>query len=393
MKLTNICFSQYKRFSSQETLEIKPVTILVGKNSSGKSSITKLIPILGKAISGEDLITSLVYGVDSNIDLGGSYKNLAHNGYLVELSFGVSFSDGLSIEVTLMDDKNAYMLINEYSVKYFDKTYELRWQRNSNNYICIQNGKEYSKDDLVGFVHKTLFKEYGIPVPNAISVDYIGPFRITPQTYFKFTNTKIEKVGTDGNLAYSMLYKDSVLVGKVSKWFEDNFNGCKLQLKRDPNDRTIFQVELQKPDNDNFWVNIKDEGQGMSQVLPIITRCLNPIKDSVIVMEEPELHLHPAAHESVAALLAQTAKINGHRYVVETHSENVILGIREAIVDPNIDFGPDDAVIYFIDEDEEGAYLDKITIDSEGVLSGWPEGVFNESYEILNRIIEKAHKQ
>ena len=45
---------------------------------------------------------------------------------------------------------------------------------------------------------------------------------------------------------------------------------------------------------------------------------------------------------------------------------------------------------HFVDEDEDGAYLKKITIDSDGMLSSWPEGVFNESYELLNKIITKA---
>jgi predicted ATPase len=147
---------------------------------------------------------------------------------------------------------------------------------------------------------------------------------------------------------------------------------------------------MNKPDNGAYWVNIADEGMGMGQILPIVIRCIHAVKDSIVVVEQPELHLHPAAHEAIAKLFATTSKQNGQRYIVETHSENILLGIRDAVVDQNIDFSADDVVIYFVDEDEEGAYLREITIDANGRLSSWPEGVFNESYELLNRIITKV---
>ena len=147
---------------------------------------------------------------------------------------------------------------------------------------------------------------------------------------------------------------------------------------------------MNKPDNGSYWVNIADEGMGMGQTLPIVVRCIHSVQDSIVVVEQPELHLHPAAHEAIAKLFATTSKQNGQRYIVETHSENILLGLRDAVVDKNVDFTSNDVVIYFVDEDEDGAYLKKITIDSDGMLSSWPEGVFNESYELLNKIITKA---
>ena len=141
-----------------------------------------------------------------------------------------------------------------------------------------------------------------------------------------------------------------------------------------------------------YEVNIVDEGMGIGQVFPIIVRCLNKIEGSIIAIEQPELHLHPAAHESLAKLIATTSKENNHSYIVETHSANLLLGIQEAVVDSNIDFSSDDVIIYFVDEDESGSYLKQINIDENGMLDDWPEGVFNESYEIISRINRKHKK-
>lgn len=68
--------------------------------------------------------------------------------------------------------------------------------------------------------------------------------------------------------------------------------------------------------------------------------------------------------------------------------------MRDAVVDQDIPFGPEDVIIYFIDEEEEeGASLKEIFIEADGNLTDWPRGVFNESYELLRKIMQKAQKQ
>ena len=224
-----------------------------------------------------------------------------------------------------------------------------------------------------------------------MNVDYIGPLRCTPERTQYYTGAELpDNVGPKGENAYQLLCYDDNLVSKVSSWFEGHFSGCKLRVVPAGSEKGTYLVQMNKPDNDSYWVNIADEGMGMGQILPIVVRCIHSVQDSIVVIEQPELHLHPASHEAIAKLFATTSKQNGQRYIVETHSENILLGLRDAVVDKNIDFTSDDVVIYFVDEDEEGAYLKKITIDSDGMLSSWPEGVFNESYELLNKIITKA---
>ena len=141
---------------------------------------------------------------------------------------------------------------------------------------------------------------------------------------------------------------------------------------------------------DTFDSNLAEEGMGIGQVLPIVVRCFKKVPDSLIVVEQPELHLHPAAHAAIARMIARTSRENQQKYVVETHSHNFLLGIQDAIVDKTIPFDASDVVIYFVDEDESGSYLSTITIDKDGNLSDWPEGVFNESYELINDINRKS---
>ena len=382
-------FSQYKRFSGDEIMEIRPVTILVGKNSSGKSSITKLVPVLAKSMSGE-LKKSIMLLDSDGVSLGVSYQSLCHNGNSVGLRLGAKYDNGIAIDVDLISNPKDEIPIQKYCVNNNGICRELVLGADRTNYIDKKSGKEYMQSGFSGFVHKDFLMDVDADMDFSVNIDYIGPLRCEPDRTHYYTAAELsDNVGAKGYNAYQLLCADDSLAEKVSVWFERNFNKCRLKVVP-AGEKGSYLIQMNKPDNYSYWVNIADEGMGMSQILPIVVRCIHPVRNSLVVVEQPELHLHPAAHESIARLFALTSKKNNHYYIVETHSENILLGIRDAVVDKEIDFSADDVVIYFVNEDEGGAYLEKITINEDGMLSSWPEGVFNESYELLNGIIEKA---
>lgn len=396
MCLKSISFSSYKRFSGSEMIELAPVTILVGKNSSGKSSVLKLLPMLETSFSG--LLKKSVIKFDNDgVILGSSFSDIAYNGNSLGLSFCVKFESGLIIRVSLLSMKaEGDVIINEYSAVYQEREVLLKLKKQNDTYIyiCEKTGKEYAADSFTGFINSQVLEELECPKDlwfRVVKVDYIGPFRQSPMRAYSYRGMEsYEKVGIDGSAAYDILYDSVELQKKVSAWYADNFNGTRIDLKS--LDKGMYQVRMQKKENP-FFVNIADEGQGMSQVLPIVVRCLMPDDNAIIAVEQPELHLHPAAHWNLAKLFARTAKELKHHYLIETHSENLLLGIRDAVVDRENPLTEKDVLIYFVDEDEDGsAYLRRIEINSEGDLSDWPTGVFNESYEILNEIKNKASK-
>ena len=388
--LNKINFTSYKKFAGTEFLEIRPVTILVGKNSSGKSSITKLFPMLRCSLSDFSLKGPLSYKND-DVELSSSFQGLSHNGYSTGLAFGINLTNGINIQVELVAGKKGELIASVYNLTWKGKTYTLKLKSNQETYACLEPLKEYKVSDLSGFIHRELFKDLELSTDFPQDIDYIGPLRKMPERTLTSNGTdKYNYVGKDGINAYSMLYWDDTLIKKVSLWFEENFDS-KVNIKSltEPNS---YQILFNKPYMGEYEVNIVDEGMGIGQVFPIIVRCLNKIEGSIIAIEQPELHLHPAAHESLAKLFATTSKENNHSYIVETHSANLLLGIQEAVVDSNIDFSSDDVIIYFVDEDESGSYLKQINIDENGMLDDWPEGVFNESYEIISRINRKHKK-
>lgn len=384
-KLKKISFSSYKKFEDKFSVEIRPITILIGKNSSGKSSITKLIPMLENAMSGTINVPFLFE--NNGVVLGSAFSDISHNGNNVDLAFGVEYDDGLDIMAEFISKAgNQDYWIKDYSVVSKGNTYDLKQKNDQSSYVDSLGGKEYKPASFKGLLNEEFLGVNKIACDGShhIASDYIGPFRAFPQRAYCQHNICItSKIGVDGASAYDNLNLSAKLQANVSTWYKKHF-GCSLKLK--DLDKGVYSVLLSKDDGIHD-VNIADEGQGMSQVLPIVTRCyMHDETDTIIVVEQPELHLHPASHEAVADLFMETAKTNNHRYIVETHSKNLLLEVRNLVADKSIPFSKDDVIIYYVREVGGNAVLDEITIDENGNMSDWPEEVFNESFELMKKL-------
>jgi predicted ATPase len=397
MKLTSISFKNYKAFYEEQTMQLKPITILIGKNSSGKSSIAKLFTLFE---------TSLMGGIDeplllknNGVELGAEFDNLffgnKSGGYL---NFKILFKDNLEIEISLRETstrsgKRGYGL-EIYEWKYKDNSQNFEIELKDDSYLNPITQTQYeckfkgfvpnqfnNKDTDEDLLQKIKLEE--------IDVDYIGPFRVLPERYFYLTGqTKFRDTGVTGENAYAMLgiskFKEDELYKNVGKWYKNHFDGWELRVD-DSTKKPLISILLSKDDTD---INIMDVGQGMNQALPLVVRAnVKNRPDSMIIIEQPELHLHPVAHGDLAELFAKSAKENNQTFIIETHSENILLRLRKLIVENDFGFTKDDLVIYWIEDAEsKGKELREITVDEEGVLSDWPDGVFNEAMkEILER--------
>ncbi|MCX7068925.1 MAG: DUF3696 domain-containing protein [Methylococcales bacterium] len=392
MKIKSISFENYKAFFKKQKMELRPITILIGKNSSGKSSIAKLFTLLENSLSG--LIDEPLLLKNNNVELGGEFDNLFYNnksgGYPLKLS--IEYKDK-TLEVSLAPKPVKYGLyIHQWEYK--DDKININIEEKEERkgiYVDFNTKKEEYKCKFKGFCPTELIdnKSYDISKDikiESIDVDYIGPFRILPDRMFHLSGKTIfHNTGIAGENAYAMLaisYLDKTeLHEKVGEWYQKYFNGWQLKVN---NKRPYFEILLSKNNTD---VNIVDVGQGMNQALPLVVRANIKKENSIIVLEQPELHLHPAAHGDLMQLFAKSAKENNQTFIIETHSENMLLRLRRLIVE-NTDFSftKEDVIIYWVvdhEEQEQGQELREITINDDGELSYWPAGVFNENIKEL----------
>ena len=133
----------------------------------------------------------------------------------------------------------------------------------------------------------------------------------------------------------------------------------------------------------NLKINISQVGMGISQVLPLIIRAYKPCdSETLIIVEEPESHLHPYAHAEVAQLFCDSLSIDKNKkYLIETHSQNFVLRIRRLIAEKKLN--PNDLALYYVDFNEENneSELKRIIVSDTGKVDFWPEGIFSESLE------------
>lgn len=367
--IKRISFKNYKIFKEKQTLELRPITILIGKNNSGKSAVAKLPTLIAGSLSG-DFIAPLNWHNkvgDDTIELGASFEDLVYNRKLVR-----------SLEIGIGNEKESLEVVvhtNEI-FQYIHNNVEIEVATNSFRGFT-KGGKRFETLNL--------------------NLDYLGAFRTIPESYYSMSIEDFKKIGVDGRNAYSILIQDfnkeQKLINSVSKWYENNFENWKLDILK-VDTKTEIQYQVAISNNGIDAVNITNVGQGIHQVLPLIVRSyIHEDEPTLIIIEEPETHLHPAAHGNLAQRLVEAYLDNKNKhFLIETHSQNFVLRLRKLVAEGILK--NEDLAIYYVDFNEEKneSNLSLIEIDDIGEVKWWPEGIFSES---LKEVIEirKAQDQ
>ena len=140
----------------------------------------------------------------------------------------------------------------------------------------------------------------------------------------------------------------------------------------------------------NTPVHNRDMGLGVTQILPIIVET-NTYKDAQIVIEQPELHLHPALQGDLADEFIRSYKENGNSFLIESHSEHMLLRIMRRMRhtaegkedrDKTLDLTLDDVCLLYVDSDGESTYTQELRLSSTGrLLDHWPNGFFEDGFK------------
>jgi len=152
----------------------------------------------------------------------------------------------------------------------------------------------------------------------------------------------------------------------------------------------VTRLRFKTPGIRSDWTRPPNMGFGVSYALPVIVAGLVAAVGGLLVVENPEAHLHPAGQSEMGRFLGQVAA-DGVQVVVETHSDHVLNGIRHAVANPRHPLQSKDTKInYFLAEAEEHARGVFLTLDisSSGAVSGWPVGFFDQSDRDLRALAE-----
>jgi hypothetical protein len=373
------------------SVDIKPVTILIGLNSSGKSSFLHLLEILKQTAQASHLGGLVTQGPLLNlgsfddvvnkagtreicIRIGGSRKGIANSPFRGEIQYGCNLvvdHEGLKCQdagiVTGGFDlsgayrrgkpekierpvSNGLLVFETQGVPCHPfKLSEIRGNPDSEVVRLIQNQLlEVISADLNDFfmvpsVRGLTSPSY--PLDNKASSDLIDPSNLYAQS-IKFVST--------------IVYESKSIETKINKWMGKVTNVA-VRARTVPDRQGSIEVSRK------FDVNVVNEGFGTNQLIHMFAQIAKANAYSLIGIEEPEVHLHPKAQSELAKVFIEIAREEKKNLILATHSEHILYRLLIEVAKGNLK--TKDLAIYHFRLSEEGTTkVEKLDVDAKGRL-------------------------
>jgi len=232
-------------------------------------------------------------------------------------------------------------------------------------------------------------------------LEYLGPLRNYPCRFQDFTESDDENsVGIRGENSAFVFFANTRLIGsELNKWLEKLEMPYLIHPKIIGDENTGKLLLLQIQDRDSLIkLSPKDVGCGISQILPILIQGLSS-KERTIIVEQPELHLHPRMQANLADFFIDNIKsrcvyvgegseefddddshyklLGENQWLIETHSETLILRIQRRIRQKTI--SPEDVCVLYVNPTKNGSEVIELRLDEQGdFIDSWPHGFFDE---------------
>ena len=183
----------------------------------------------------------------------------------------------------------------------------------------------------------------------------------------------------DGRLAVGATgTKLSGLLHQTESWMGRIVRPTQIDVEWFPN-TSVTRLRFKTPGLRTEWTRAPNAGFGISYALPLIVAALRAEVGGLLLVENPEAHLHPAGQSAIGGFLAQVAA-DGVQVFLETHSDHVVNGIRVSIAEGKAALLEEQAVIHFFrGEDEEGLSVESMEVRQTGQLTNWPAGFFDQA--------------
>lgn len=362
--LTDIKLFQFKKFKD-ENIELYPLTLLTGINGLGKSSVIQALLVLRQSFDRGELQNNnrLVIEDETLVNLVSPDDML--NADAEDKIVGIKVIDDITGEgewKVEAEGINTLPLISEIN-------------RNVYNSVLFSNSFQYLNAERLG--PRPSYDKLTTNRPHS-PIGYRGEFvanRIL-EAVTKLEEVKLEKLfeKNQSKNVYDLLsYWVSEIIYPGSKIVANDNNSSNIDLEY------TFRDQPTKKFNP---MNI---GFGFSYALPVILAILTAKPNSLLIVENPEAHLHPRGQSKMGHLLALAAE-SGLQVIIETHSDHLLNGIRVAIKQKKLEASK--TQIHFFTNQFAGAVKQSFQIEEGGTLERWPKGFFDEWDNMLTSLIE-----
>ena len=360
--IESVSLQNFKCFSEKKEISLAKITILYGHNGRGKSSLSQALLLIGQSMKERNGLDQLsIVGEQVKLDTFADIKTVGSEQN--EIKFWID-TDKDKVEMGFSSYADKPQLGRLSTLLY-----------NGEDRFVVQTTQATEATAEGG---KVAFSTSDISVLQQLkSIVYISAGRLGPKNE-ELRNDSLppNNIGTKGeNLLNALSHQTPEFVDYVGRWLSKILNDAAMKIVAPK--ATRMELMLNSRDGEQLFhpVNV---GFGYSYVLPVIVGTLMAEKGSVVIIENPEAHLHPGAQSRIMEFLIEQSISRDLQLIIETHSDHVVNGMRISIKKGKLK--PTDSII------QHFAYADKgiapvitcITCDSKGNLSDYPEDFQDE---------------
>ena len=402
--ITELRAQNFKSWQDTGALQFAPLTGLFGANSSGKTSILQILLMLKQTVEQPpDWNEPLYFGDEASLVNLGNFNDIIHR-HEQDVNLGISVSWKLPKQInieensidflsfsTSIDEKDDRSALDgfRYTVDEHDLEIERTWY-----------GHELKSSTMLA----KPFRCYGIiepdgPLESFLSLQetfedlfsrilYLGPLREYPRRRYTWDGDHPKGIGQDGNKAISALLSGLIrhlpTDEQIPKWLQqlELIDSYDVRPLSDSGGKYECLVKQYK---DGPEVRLTDVGFGVSQVLPVLILCYYAPEGSILILEQPEAHLHPKAQTELADVLIDVVVNRNVQIILESHSEYLLSRLQRRIAEKEI--ASVDTALYFCEINDGTSEIERLDVDEYGNIRNWPQDFFGD---VTGELIKKT---
>lgn len=422
--LTHLKLENFKIWRSTGPLRLAPLTMLLGTNSSGKSSLIQSLLLIRQTVKSDDPNLDLNLGIpDSDIinrdsvTLGQFQDVLCRSGSATSTlpanQFAIEFRWSKTSDETNSSVFSAHYRkgpggsaeLNYLHLGKSEEGFTVKRKKPGIYQLNLANQRRplgqsasYRPERSFAFSaaalaklgeHADSIRNIGPALLDELSrIIYLGPVRRLARRDYTWNGRMPAHIGDDGARAIDALIASGIECQALQKKKAELTDEAKLftqteyWLKQMQLAEGLAVKQLGRSSRYELHIinhgeasNIKDVGVGVSQVLPVIVAALFAKPGHIVIIEEPETHLHPLAQGKLAELLATLS--HNRQFIIETHSEHLFRRIQTLIAREELKKNA--TAMYFVEREDKVASARTLEIDDYGRVTNWPKGFFGDA--------------
>ncbi|MCY4435728.1 MAG: DUF3696 domain-containing protein [Chloroflexi bacterium] len=439
----------FKPWESTGDVTLKPITGFFGSNSSGKSSLIQSLLLMKQTVDAPDQGIVFHFGDENTlVDLGDFDSVIHEHDTTRALKISLKWKSkerirvpdvykggfvsegeeiGFSVEVreNTIDSKRS-LLLEEMEYQLADsRSFGMKKKDGEFAYRVYERGKNldlaestwtpdrysrqskfcefpYQAEDL--FADRSFIFGLRYELTRQLQdLRYVGPFRIYPRRIYQWSGAQPSGVGSGGEFAiesmlstrdgnFERLGEAHLTVEKyVAQWLKRLGIVHDFQVEPLGEGKRLFEVKVRKTSS-SPEVFLTDIGFGVSQILPVLVQCFFVREGSTVILEQPDIHLHPSTQAELADVFIDAWNERRTQILFESHSEHLLRRLQRRIAEGEID--QERVRLYFCSTDGDGtSNLSELELDKFGNISNWPEDFFGDQFGEMAAMSNAAIKR